>query len=346
MGHGIVGGSLKDQTAQISAIAAVALRVIKGEPADDIPISSPGLNVIQADKRQLQRWGIRASRVPAGTLVKFDEPGVWDTYKDYILAAALVVLAQSALIFGLVIQRARRRAAEEQMRRSQLELRTTYERVRDLGVRLLHAQESERSRIARELHDDVSQQIALLEIDLELLGRTVHGADEMAVREAMKRTNEVAASIHDICHRLHPAKLRLIGLVATLQGLQRELSQSGLDVRFTYDNVPSMLDADLTLCIFRVVQEALQNAIKHSGARHVYVRLNGSPDRLFLTVCDDGVGFDITAAWGSGLGLISMSERLEAVGGTFNVRSEVGSGTMLTVTVPLSEVAKGETAAG
>ena len=147
--------------------------MLRGEPADSIPTSSPSLNVSQVDWRQLRRWGISEARVPAGTLVRFREPSAWDRYRIYILGAVAVLLAQTALIAGLLVQRARRRQAEEQVRGSQAELRTSYERIRDLGARLLNAQETERSRIARELHDDISQQLALLEIDLELLSGAV-----------------------------------------------------------------------------------------------------------------------------------------------------------------------------
>ena len=145
----------------------------------------------------------------------------------------------------------------------------------------------------------------------------------------------LARSVHDLSHRLHPAKLRLIGLVAALTGLQREPAQAGIPSDFSHDNVPRTLPPDVTLCLFRIVQEALQNANKYSRAQLVSVSLRGRPDRLELTVVDDGVGFDVEAVWGKGLGLVSMSERVEAVGGTLRVRSAPGAGTRLEVVVPL-----------
>jgi signal transduction histidine kinase len=319
--------------------------VLRGELADSIPTSSPDLNVTQVDWRQLRRWGISEARVPAGTLIRFREPSAWDRYTFYILIALAVVLAQTALIAGLLVQRTRRRQAEGQVRGSQTELRTSYERIRDLGSRLLNAQETERSRIARELHDDISQQMALLEIDLELLGGAVQGDAEGLAGEVLNRAQSIAKSVHDLSHRLHPAKLRLIGLVAALHGLQRELSQSHIAITFTHDNVPSTLPPELTLCLFRIVQEALQNAIKYSGAHQVSVHLSCSSDGLALTIVDDGVGFDVTAAWGKGLGLISIDERLEAIGGTFEIRSKPGAGTRLEVTVPFRVAQDTETVA-
>lgn len=335
MNHGIVGGSLKDQAAQMQALGALAVRVLQGEPADTIPIATPNLNVRQVDWRQIRRWGISESRIPSGTLIRFREPSTWDRYKIYIVGALAVLLAQAALIAGLLVQRAKRRQAEDLVRASQAELRTSYERIRDLGARLLNAQETERSRIARELHDDISQQMALLEIDLQLLSAAVESAGEELAGEALHRVRGIAKSVHDLSHRLHPARLRLIGLVSALRGLQRELAQSDTRINFRYEDVPASLPPELTLCLFRIVQEVLQNALKYSGAREVSVDLRGGSESLALTVADDGTGFDVDAAWGKGLGLISINERVEAIGGTFEIRSAPGAGTRVEVTVPL-----------
>jgi len=335
MDHGIVGGSLKSQSAETEAVARLAVRVLRGERADDIPITTADLNTRQVDWRQLRRWGINEARVPAGTLILFREPSVWARYRSYILVASLLVIAQSVLIAGLLIQRTRRRQAEDQVRGGQAALRTSYERIRDLGGRLLDAQETERSRIARELHDDISQQVALLSIDLEMLRNSARAEAEHLAGEAFTRAQGIARSVHDLSHRLHPAKLRLIGLVAALKGLQHELSTPDTSITFTYDQVPPVLPPDITLCLFRVVQEALHNALKHSKAREISVHLAGESQRLVLTVADDGVGFDVDAAWGSGLGLISMRERLETIDGSFTIRSTPGAGTCLDVVVPL-----------
>ncbi len=316
----------------------MTLRVLGGERADAIPISTADTDVNQVDWRQLRRWGISESRVPRDTRVLFREPSAWDRYRVYILGAATVLLAQTLLIAGLLVQRRRRRLAEAQVRGGEEALRNTHERIRDLGSRLLHAQDTERSRIARELHDDISQQIALLSIDLELLSAAVPSDTGALAGEALDRVHEIARSVHDLSHQLHPAKLRLIGLVGALQSLQRELSRSGQTITFTHEQVPSTLPPDLTVTLFRVVQEALQNAIKHSRARTVGVHLRGGPDGLALTVADDGAGFAVDEAWGKGLGLMSIGERVEAVGGTFDIQSRAGGGTSVTITVPLASV--------
>jgi signal transduction histidine kinase len=335
MDHGIVGGSLKDQVAQMRAIGELAVRVLRGERPDGIPLVSRDLNVRQVDWRQLQRWGISEAQVPAGTLIKFREPSVWQRYRPYILGWVAIVLAQTSLIAGLLVQMKRRRLAEAQLRASQTALRSSYERIRDLGSRLLSAQDTERSRIARELHDDVSQVLALLMMDVSLLARAGNGRTQELSGEVLKRARSVATRVHDLSHRLHPANLKLLGLVSAIEGLQDELSQHGLSIAFTHENVPRKLPAELTLCLFRIAQQALQNAIEHSHAKGVSIDLRGSPDGLALTVVDDGVGFNVDAAWGKGLGLISMSERVKAIGGTLAIHSTPGKGTRLTVAMPV-----------
>jgi signal transduction histidine kinase len=337
MNHGIVGGSLKDQTAQLDAVGRLTLRVLSGESADSIPVSTLNLSARQVDWRQLRRWGISESAVPGGTRLLFKEPTVWERYRVYVLGTLAVMLAQTFLIIGLLVHRRRRRLAEDLARDSQQALQGSYERIRDLGSRLLRAQDTERSRLARELHDDISQQVALLSADLELLlGGAVAHDNEEVLGEAWNRTQHIAISLHDLSHRLHPAKLRLIGLVSGLRALEREMSRSDLNVTFTHDRVQAGLPSELTLSLFRIAQEALQNAVKHSNAQTVRVHLQGGPTDLVLTVSDDGAGFDLDSEWGKGLGLISIGERTEAVGGTLTVRSRPGSGTSLTVQVPVS----------
>ena len=122
--------------------------------------------------------------------------------------------------------------------------------------------------------------------------------------------------------------------MAALDRLCLEVSRTGVPIEYTQDNVPSTLAPDLMLCLFRVVQEALQNVIKYGNAQLVSVDLRGGPDGLTLSIIDDGVGFNLDAAWGKGVGLVSMVERLDSIGGTLDVRSSPGAGTRLTATLP------------
>jgi len=335
IGTGVVGGMVRRTQETGTRIGEMALRILTGTRPQDIPIKAAQV-VPVVDWRQVQRWGIAQSRLPATSQILFREPSAWERYEVYIVGAVTALLAQAALIAGLLIHRAKRQHAEQQMRHSQAALRKSYERVRNLGSRLLNAQEGERSRIARELHDDISQQLAVLTWDLKLLGRTVQGHGEAVAADAVKRAEEVVTSVRDLSHRLHPARLRLVGLVEALDGLQSELSRPDVTITFAHENVPPMLAPDLNLCLFRIVQEALQNALKYSKAHKVSVDLRGTSDAIALTIVDDGVGFDVDAVWGKGLGLISMLERVEAIGGTLEIRSSPGAGTRLEVRVPAS----------
>jgi signal transduction histidine kinase len=208
------------------------------------------------------------------------------------------------------------------------------DRLRDLGRRLLKAQEEERSRIALELHDDVSQQAVALAIDLQRITDAPPATAQKIVREAQTRVKSLLKSVHDLSHRLHPANLRLVGLLGALGQLQRDLSRPGIMITVSSENVAAILPDDIALCLFRIAQEAMQNAIKHSGARNITVQLKGDKEAIALTVIDDGAGFDVDAAAGKGLGLISMHERAESVGGMLRVVSRKGAGTRLQVTVP------------
>ena len=334
MNRGIVGGNLYSQAEAVRRVGQLALRVLYGDRPAGINTTAVNLNSIQIDWRQLRRWGIDERRLPQGATIRFREPTLWDRYRGYVIGALALLMAQTALIAGLLVQRVRRHRAEVELRRSQRHLRASYERIRHLGSRLLKAQEGERSRIARELHDDVNQQLAVLTMDLELLGEAESNEVKRLAGEALLRTQEIAKSVHDLSHSLHPAKLRLIGLIPALQTLRNELQSSGIPITFTHEQVPPSLSGDVTLCLFRVVQEALQNAIKYSKATEIAVTLAGTPGGLALSVVDDGMGFEVEDVWGKGLGLVSMKERLEAIGGSLEIYSKPGAGTRVEAIAP------------
>jgi signal transduction histidine kinase len=339
---GIVGGRRRDQVAQMKAIATLALRVLRGERADDIPVSSPDTDVDAVDWRQLRRWGLDESRLPAGTRVMFREPSVWDQYQRYIVGAVMLTLAQTALIAALLVQRAKRqrvelelRGSERELRGSQAKLRVSYDRIRHLSRRLLGEQDAERAHIARELHDDINQQLAILSMDLDRIlsdRLQVHSAKRLS--QALETTQGISTSVRELSHRLHPSTLRLIGLVAALDKLRRDVSPPHLPIAFCHRNVPAEIDQNIALCVFRVAQEALRNAVKHSDAGHIWVDLTGEPSSVALTIADDGKGFDVNGLPNAGLGLISMRERVESVGGVLEIHATPAAGTRLRVTVP------------
>ena len=236
-----------------------------------------------------------------------------------------VVFGQFLLISGLLVQGRRRRRAELA--------------IRDLSGRLLSAQEDERRRIARELHDNLSQQMALLAIGIEEVAmRPGQSAAKVArsMRELHQRTAEISTEIHNLSHRLHSSKLEALGLVSALRGHCQELLAQGIHVNFHDENVPRSLPQEVKLCLFRIGQEGLSNVVKHSGARDAHVTLCTTGDALALTVADSGRGFDeTTAAIQEGLGLASMRERVRLLSGEFIVRTQPGQGTTIIASVPI-----------
>ena len=332
---GIVGGARRNQLAQTEAIATLALRVLSGERADDIPLFTLDTDTDQVDWRQLRRWGIAESRVPAGAEVLFRNPTAWDRYARYIVATVLIVLAQTALIAGLLLQRLKRRRVELALRGSQARLNVSYDRIRQLSRQLLLEQEAERARISRELHDDINQQLALLSIELDGL-RSDRLPESSATRvfEAMRTAQSILKSVRELSHRLHPPRLTPDGLVRALGLLCRELTAPRASIAFRHGEAPPAIDQSVALCLFRVAQEALMNAIKHSGARRISVDLTSDQSSVALTIADDGRGFVVDGVPDGGLGLLSMRERVESVGGRLEVHTPK-SGTRVHVTVPI-----------
>jgi PAS domain S-box-containing protein len=210
-----------------------------------------------------------------------------------------------------------------------------------MSLRLIDAQEKERARIARELHDDMGQRLALLANELEQLQQSFPDLQVEVIRvlrELQKSTFQIATDVQSLSHDLHSSKLEYLGIAAAMRGFCHEFGgQHKVDLDFKSHDVPSYLSPDISLTLFRVLQEAIQNAVKHSGIRRVEVELRGTPDEIRLTVSDSGTGFDIKAVQESrGLGLVSMEERLKLVKGTLSIESHPNRGTTIHARVPLS----------
>jgi PAS domain S-box-containing protein len=208
--------------------------------------------------------------------------------------------------------------------------------------RLIEAQEQERSRIARELHDDIGQRLAMLAIELAQLHQDPTDLAKVRSRigELHAQASEIATDIQSLSRDLHSTKLEYLGLVAAMRDLCRELGeQTEVSVDFKSQDLSGPLPPNISLCLFRVLQESLLNAVKHSGTRHVEVVLRETPDEIHLAVSDRGVGFDSEAAKdGRGLGLVSMEERLRLLKGTLSIKSQPRHGTTIQARVPLRSV--------
>jgi PAS domain S-box-containing protein len=406
------------------------------------------------DWRELRRWNISESRLPAGTVVLFKEKSLLDRYRWYILGVVTLCICEGILILGLLIQGARRKRAEEALRESEERLRlavqagrmyafewdtasdvivrsgkcadifnwmddptldtgrqfaarvhpgdheeyaatetghtaenpvyqTSFRMLRPDGSviwleesghaffddqgrlqriigmvadvterklaeealssvsrRLIEAQEQERARIARELHDDLSQRLALLSISLEQFEQGTPDLSPQArqhLHKIAEAATEVSSNLHDLSHQLHPRKLDTLGLVAALGGFCNEFSrQHNLQVQFVHSDIPGQIPKDVTICFFRIVQEALRNVVKHSGAAEAKVEISGHGDRIDLCISDSGTGFSPESVKAeAGLGLISMRERLRLVGGHLSIESEPSHGTRIRVRIPL-----------
>jgi len=211
----------------------------------------------------------------------------------------------------------------------------------EFGGRLIRAGEQERARIARELHDDINQRLALLANGLQELAQAPPaGTDpqKQELQQLWRLTTEIATDIQHMSHQLHPSKLQYLGLASTLRDLCREFSQQyKLEIGCAVSGLPHNLDDNISLNLFRTVQESLRNVVKHSQARHVKVELTGQSGLVHLRVSDDGVGFNPDAArMNHGLGLVSMRERLRSVGGEFSIWSRPSLGTLVEGSVPVA----------
>ena len=216
------------------------------------------------------------------------------------------------------------------------------EALSSVNGRLIEAQESERARIARELHDDIGQRLAMLALALEHFKELQPAASGEALScldALLEQTAEIATGVQALSHELHPPRLLHLGVVAAMRGFCGELSgQKNVEIDFRNENVPGNVPRDLSLCLFRVLQEALHNGVRHSRARHFNVHLRGTGDAVHLSIRDEGVGFDVDAASrGLGLGLTSMRERLKLVGGELFIESQPTRGTTVLARAPIRQ---------
>jgi PAS domain S-box-containing protein len=215
------------------------------------------------------------------------------------------------------------------------------EAMASVSSRLIEAQEAERTRIARELHDDIGQRMALVSITLDSTKLDLPASaieTKSQLEEALAQIGELGRDIQGLSHRLHSSGLECLGLEVAASGFCREMSErQDIEIDFHYRDIPKGLSDQTSLCLFRVLQEALQNAVKYSGVDKFDVSLAGTSCDIELRVHDSGIGFNPKEPDnGHGLGLISMKERLKLVSGEFSIDSKPGHGTTVIARVPLA----------
>src|SRR5262249_25545115 len=195
----------------------------------------------------------------------------------------------------------------------------------------------ERSWIARELHDDFNQRVALLAVILEKVKQDLPASERRGIEEASQQVADLGRDIHALSHRLHSSKLEYLGLVAACESFCRELSgQQNVEIDFHSQDIPKELPQEIALSLFRVLQEGLQNAVKHSGVRRFEVSLGSAWDEIHMSVHDSGVGFDLQKAMsGHGLGFASMKERMKLIGGHLSIDLKPQGGTTIHARAPL-----------
>jgi signal transduction histidine kinase len=212
----------------------------------------------------------------------------------------------------------------------------------DLAQRLVNAQEAECRRVGQELHDGIGQTLAMLTMDLETTRQALIGlSPETHARLAgiSDKLKNLGHDVANLSHRLHSSKLEFLGLAVAVKALSREWAeQYRVQARCECSGVPDELAPDVSLCLFRILQEALHNVAKHSHATRINIQLDGTSDCLRLTISDNGVGFvQNNARIRPGLGLISMRERLHLIGGRFVIKSRPGFGTCIEAIVSMTE---------
>jgi PAS domain S-box-containing protein len=228
--------------------------------------------------------------------------------------------------------------AEEALRQKEMSLREAYERIRSLAHRLMLAQEAERTEIARDLHDDISQQLAALGIGLSLLETRV--ADQDRVQSEVIKLRQMASGLAErvrhVSHALHPGVLKHAGLNAAIASHCEAVAAQhsflvGFESRGGFQDVPT----DVALCLYRATQQALRNVAQHANARRVWVSLARVGNQLELNVTDNGCGFDTSMARTRGLGLLSIEERVHLANGTFAITSRLGGGSRISIAIPV-----------
>jgi signal transduction histidine kinase len=266
-------------------------------------------------------------------LVRTGEPAEVRVFRLLIVLGSVFLLALFGLREYIEYHNLAADLSSAVSQRTQLE----EERLK-LSGRLIHAQEEERSRIARDLHDDLNQRLGLLAFGLTAISRRLPKEEANHVQELWEQATSLSKDVHRLSHELHPSALEHLGLGGAARALCDEVSkQKKVNVEFSEKNIPVQLPAETSLCLFRILQESLNNVCKHSHASVASVKLRRVRDGIRLTVQDDGIGFDPRDEHNrAGLGLLSMNERLRLLGGRIAIDSVPSKGTTVKAWVAIN----------
>jgi signal transduction histidine kinase/ABC-type uncharacterized transport system substrate-binding protein len=330
IGQGIVGGYVLPFGKQAKITAQIVSELLDGKKAEELPVETLASEYL-FDWRELQHWHIPEASLPFGSVIMFREPSLWDRAKWIWITSLLIIAVLSSITIYL------------QHSRKQLTL--AKEKQMQLSGLLINAEEKERSRVASELHDDFSQRLAILALGLENVDEATPASLDHVhkqLHELARSTSELGSDLHTLSHRLHSSTLESLGLVPAVDALCREFTcKQGIRVHFSSDEIPRSISPDAALCIFRIVQEALRNLKKYSGAEEAEVDLRMAGGRLEISVRDEGRGFSLSdLGQNGGIGIRSMEQRARLLGGKFEIHSEPGKGTTLEAWVPFKPIAR------
>lgn len=334
LGRGIVGGQLYSVGTQGEEAAKLTLRILAGARAEDLQFVVPEAGKLMFDWRQLRRWGIPEDQLPSGSIVQFKEFSFWELYRWRIVAVMAFLVLQSLLIVALLVQRSRRNRAEASRQRSE-------ESLQKLTGQLMYLQEVERRRIAGELHDGLGQELAIIRnratVALQHFDERSLVADQL--REISNTAVSAINAVREISHNLRPFELDRFGLIQAVDSMIERVSNTfSLSLSSSLDDISGLLSTDSETVIYRIVQEGLNNVVKHAGATEARVTLKQLGDEVALTIEDNGKGIETASSiQGNGFGLAGIQERARMLGGSCTVESRPGRGTILTVRLVVSD---------
>lgn len=337
-------GRLGYDVTGVCTSGASALEIIE-EGCPDLLLADIGLegdvDGVEVAARAREGW-----KIPTVFLTAFSDPETMRRARITEPYAYLVKpFAEHELHATIEIalqQNALRTEREQEVEATTRILIRTQEELSVVTARLFRAQEKEREEIARDLHDDIGQRLALLQIDFENLWQNipvkVRDRNRLEFDQTIHKMEELSNAVRNTSHRLHPSMLDDLGLVVALRQLAEDFEERySIATRFSARNIPERLSPQVSVVLYRIVQEALQNIAKHAGPAMVNIALVGCTSSVELSIRDSGKGFDTrSASHRTGLGLISMSERAESAGGNLKLESRQGEGTRIHVTLPLN----------
>lgn len=325
---GSIGGFVLSMEADGKEVANVALRVLAGEKPADIPIRVADTNRYMFDWRQLRRWNIDERRLPPGSILLFRQPTFWELYKWRVVAVTSICVLQALLIVWLLFTRHKRRRAEEARM--------------SLAGRLLMLQDEEQQRVAAELHDGLGQNLAIIR------NRAVIGLrDQTSQEQAREQLEEIAATatasiaeVREIAHNLRPYELDRLGLVAAIESMIERVSDStAIKLSANLDRIEGLLSPEAETSVYRIVQEGLNNVIKHSKATAARIEIRKTGNQLAIAVQDNGKGIPLPEENGNkakGFGLAGIAERVRVLGGSLTVDSGPSHGTAINIRLELT----------